>query len=92
MIALFKNNNIYSDVAPFQETAVIIKDRHELAKLDHTVVPFNETAVIIKDGRTRDEMLAKLEERNYINASYIKSAFKENREDPFGLIIATQGP
>jgi hypothetical protein len=36
---------------------------------------------------------------NYVNASYIKSAYSENHpsleaepDEPFGLIIATQGP
>jgi protein tyrosine phosphatase len=34
------------------------------------------------------------EEKNYINASYIKSAFGEchPQKNPFGFIICTQGP
>ena len=39
-----------------------------------------------------------MNEKHYVNASYIKSVFQEdnplshNPEEPFGLIIATQGP
>jgi protein tyrosine phosphatase len=58
-----KNLNIYSDVAPFKETAVVL------------------------DGGSPE----KVDASNYINACYIKSSFKE-RGNPFGLIIATQGP
>jgi len=75
-----KNLNIYTDVAPFKETAVVIK---------------NEA----NQGISRSETVESIDKHSYINACYIKSAFKEsnpreNQNDvwPFGLIIATQGP
>ena len=79
-----KECNIYSDVAPFYETAVVIKDASN------------------KDLE-RDEQLSDIKFGQYINASYIKSFYKEQSTGvggqadqpevtPFGLIIATQGP
>lgn len=72
MIESHKNQNIYSDVAPYSETAVII-NRH-LAKT-----------------RSKALEMLKRDEKMYINASFIKSPFREGRGDqePFGLIIAT---
>ena len=58
------------------------------------VFPYIETQVFIRNGKTRQEVLKEVKEDNYINASYIKSAYREHKEseDPFGYIIATQGP
>ena len=56
----FGHLNIYSDVQPFKETSVSMKENPGSPLTDET----------------------------YINASYIKSAFREDQE----LIIATQGP
>ena len=63
MIKECRNLNIYSDIAPYKETAVVL------------------------NGGSPDS----INESNYINACYIKSSFKEPG-NPFGLIIATQGP
>jgi protein tyrosine phosphatase len=50
------------------------------------LVPFKETAVTIQKWRPDDS--------SFINANYIKTSFQEEspHQDPFGLIIATQGP
>ena len=55
------------------------------------VFPYIETQVFVKKGKTRQECVNKLDEENYINASYIKSAYREHKKspDPFGYIIAT---
>ena len=79
-ISKCKECNVYTDVAPFVETAVINTDEQNQAL-------------------SRAEMIQQIQVGQYINACYIKSAFKEVHpspeagvEQPFGLIIATQGP
>jgi protein tyrosine phosphatase len=51
----FQHLNIYSDVFPFIETQIFIR----------------------QGSQTRDQIIANVQEQNYINASYIKSAFGE---------------
>lgn len=75
-----KEYNVYSDVAPFKETAVVILDKTNKNRKHAKNVSW------IKPGQ-------------YINACFIKSAFREvnpvdipNEVAPYGLIIATQGP
>ena len=63
MIKECKDLNIYCDVAPYKETAVLL------------------------NGGTPSNV----NKNNYINASYIKSTYRESG-NPNGLIIATQGP
>lgn len=68
MIRVCRDRNIYTDVSPYWETAVIISDKK------------------------REEAIKGLDYDSYINASFIKTAFKESskdQEEPFGLIIAT---
>ena len=52
------------------------------------LMPFGETAVTLDQWDQKDS--------KFINASYIKTSFAEdhptNSEEPFGLMIATQGP
>ena len=54
MIRLCKDRNIYSDVAPYWETAVIISDKN------------------------REDAIKGLDYDSYINASFIKTAYKES--------------
>lgn len=63
----------------------------EGVKYDYPTV-FKETAVILNTAKNismdREEKLASIDNDSYINASYIKSALKEDT----GIMIATKGP
>ena len=64
--------NIYTDVAPFAETAVVLG--------------FHDKTM------SQQQKVEQCKEKNYINASFIKSSLMEhtNKEnEPFGHIIAT---
>ena len=70
--------------------------------ISEEIVSYMETAVIINQSENEDTPRKKLpiNDKTYINASYIKTAFNESCPEsnhsefdaPFGNVIATQGP
>ena len=85
-IDCFQKFDVYCNVSPWVENAVLLQESDDPAKKEPT----------------HFGLLQKMQETNYVNASYMKSIFQEdspklledenqneNKEEPFGLIIAT---